>query len=72
MLKYLVATSEKTKKEDQRLRDELINADMGKFKKLIKPLIIKNPKQLRSDYSRSNCEGVSCYFSPLFAHSSEK
>jgi len=39
-----VATSEKTKKEDQRLKDELKSADIGKFKKLLR-LAIAPPKR---------------------------
>jgi hypothetical protein len=38
--------SEKTRAEDERLREELRNADISKLKRLMKPFIVK-PKEDR-------------------------
>jgi hypothetical protein len=40
-----VAITEKTRQADERLREELRNADIGKLKKLMAPLIEKPDKK---------------------------
>ena len=39
--------SEKTRAEDERLKEELRHADMEKFKRVIKPLLSRKPKSRR-------------------------
>jgi len=41
--------SEQTRKEDERLREELRHVDLEKLKKVIKPLISGSPKQKRPE-----------------------
>jgi SNF2 family DNA or RNA helicase len=37
--------TEETRAEDERLRDELRKADIGKLKRLMKPLIVRRNKK---------------------------
>ncbi len=46
--------SEKTRAEDERLGEELQNADIAKLKKLIAPLIERNEEKPRSKKSRNS------------------
>jgi hypothetical protein len=46
--------SEKTRAEDERPGEELRNADIGKLKKLIAPLIERSEEKPRSKKSRNS------------------
>ena len=46
--------SEKTRAADERLGEELQNADIAKLKKLIAPLIERNEEKPRSKKSRNS------------------
>jgi hypothetical protein len=49
-----VAITEKTRQADDRLREELRNADIGKLKKLMAPLIEKDEKSLSAKHRKSS------------------
>jgi hypothetical protein len=47
-----VPISQKTRDADEKLREELRNADIGKLKKLMAPLIERNEDKLKKKHKK--------------------